>query len=147
MISRALDDQTLPVYGRGKNVRDWLYVEDHCAAIDLVVRRGRAGEVYNVGGHSERTNMEVIRVILQELNKPESLIAFVKDRPGNDLRYAINPTKISLELGWMPATAFDEGIRRTVQWYLDHRAWWEDIIKGDYQDYFERMYTRRERDA
>jgi dTDP-glucose 4,6-dehydratase len=143
MISRALTDQTLPVYGKGANVRDWLYVEDHCAAIDLVARKGRPGEVYNVGGHNERTNLEVVKAILRELGKPETLIGFVTDRPGHDLRYAIDPAKIRAELGWAPTTPFDEGIRRTIGWYLDNRAWWEDILKGDYRNYYERMYVGR----
>ena len=143
MIVRALGGEKLPVYGKGLNVRDWLYVGDHCAAIDLVARKGRPGEVYNVGGHNERTNLEVVRAILGALGKGEELISFVTDRPGHDLRYAIDPTKIREELGWKPATEFDEGIRKTVQWYLDSRPWWEDILKGDYQDYYERMYANR----
>ena len=143
MISRALADESLPVYGRGENVRDWLYVEDHCAAIDLVMRKGREGEVYNIGGHNERRNIDVVKTILKELGKPESLITFVTDRPGHDMRYAIDPTKIHNELGWLPKTSFDEGIHKTVQWYLDNRGWWQDIIAGDYQDYYERMYSNR----
>lgn len=143
MISRALNDETLPVYGKGENVRDWLYVEDHCAAIDLMIRRGREGEVYNVGGHNEWSNLEVVRTILRELNKPESLIRFVTDRPGHDMRYAIDPTKIHTELGWKPATAFDEGIRRTIRWYLENESWWEKIISGEYRNYYERMYGDR----
>ena len=143
MISRALADESLPVYGTGENVRDWLYVEDHCAAIDLVMRKGREGEVYNVGGHNERTNLEVVKTILRELGKPESLITYVKDRPGHDRRYAIDPTKIHTELGWLPQTSFDEGIKRTIRWYLEHRKWWEDILAGDYQDYYEKMYGNR----
>ena len=123
MISRALNDQPLPVYGRGENVRDWLYVEDHCAAIDLVMRLGREGEVYNVGGHNERTNLDVVRTVLKELRKPESLITYVTDRPGHDMRYAIDPTKIHTELGWLPQTRFEEGIQKTVRWYLDNRGW------------------------
>jgi dTDP-glucose 4,6-dehydratase len=143
MISRALADQSLPVYGKGENVRDWLYVEDHCAAIDLVMRKGREGEVYNVGGHNERANIDVVKTILKALDKPESLITYVTDRPGHDMRYAIDPTKIHNELGWLPATSFDEGIQKTIQWYLDNRSWWENILKGDYQDYYERMYAKR----
>ncbi len=142
MISRALADQSLPVYGKGENVRDWLYVEDHCAAIDLVMRMGREGEVYNVGGHNERTNLEVVRTILRELKKPESLITFVTDRPGHDRRYAIDPTKIHNELGWLPKTTFDEGIQKTIRWYLDNRPWWEHILAGEYQDYYEKMYGK-----
>ena len=143
MISRALADESLPVYGTGENVRDWLYVEDHCAAIDLVMRNGREGEVYNVGGHNERTNLEVVKTILAELGKPESLITYVKDRPGHDRRYAIDPSKIHAELGWLPKTTFDEGIRKTIRWYLDNQKWWKDILAGDYQDYYEKMYGNR----
>lgn len=143
MISRALTDQKLPVYGKGENIRDWLYVEDHCSAIDLIIRKGRIGEVYNVGGHNERTNLEVVKTILRELNKPESLIGYVTDRPGHDRRYAIDPAKITTELGWEPKTKFDDGIKKTVQWYLNNRSWWENIISGDYQHYFEKMYGNR----
>ncbi len=143
MITRALGDQSLPVYGKGENVRDWLYVEDHCAAIDLVMRQGREGEVYNIGGHNERSNLVVVKTILQELGKPESLITYVTDRPGHDLRYAIDPGKIHAELGWLPQTPFEEGIRKTIAWYLDHRPWWEQILAGDYQDYYETMYGSR----
>ena len=143
MITRALADESLPVYGTGENVRDWLYVEDHCAAIDLVMRRGREGEVYNVGGHNERTNLDVVKTVLHELGKPESLITFVRDRPGHDRRYAIDPTKIHRELGWLPRTPFDEGIRKTVRWYLDNRAWWEHILAGEYRNYYEHMYADR----
>ncbi|MBQ6432114.1 MAG: dTDP-glucose 4,6-dehydratase [Oscillospiraceae bacterium] len=143
MISRALADESLPVYGKGENVRDWLYVEDHCAAIDLILRNGTDGEVYNIGGHNERTNLAVVKTILHELGKPESLITYVKDRPGHDRRYAIDPTKIHRELGWEPTTGFDEGIKRTVAWYLNNRPWWEHILAGEYQDYYERMYAGR----
>ena len=143
MISRALADESLPVYGNGENVRDWLYVEDHCSAIDLVMRKGTIGEVYNVGGHNERNNLEVVKTILKTLAKPESLITFVRDRPGHDMRYAIDPTKIHEELGWLPVTNFDQGIELTIQWYLDNRDWWEDILAGDYQTYYDRMYQTR----
>lgn len=143
IITRALVDESLPVYGKGENVRDWLYVEDHCSAIDLVIRKGREGEVYNIGGHNERTNLEVVRAVLRELDKPESLITYVTDRPGHDQRYAIDPTKIHNELGWLPATKFDDGIKKTVQWYLDNREWWETILRGEYQDYYEHMYANR----
>ena len=143
MISRALADEALPVYGTGENVRDWLYVEDHCSAIDLVMRKGRVGEIYNVGGHNERTNLEVVRTILRELGKPESLIHYVTDRPGHDMRYAIDPTKIHSELGWLPETKFDDGIKKTIRWYLDNKKWWQDILAGDYQTYYERMYKDR----
>ena len=145
MISRALADEALPVYGKGENVRDWLYVEYHCKAIDLVMRKGRAGEVYNVGGHNERTNLEVVKTILKELGKPESLITFVTDRPGHDMRYAIDPTKIHSELGWLPETKFEDGIRQTIQWYLDNKKWWQDIISGEYQNYFDQYYRQKGR--
>jgi dTDP-glucose 4,6-dehydratase len=143
MIARALADQSLPVYGKGENVRDWLYVEDHCSAIDLIIRKGRVGEVYNIGGHNERTNLEVVKTILRELGKPESLINYVTDRPGHDQRYAIDPAKITSELGWIPATKFDDGIKKTIQWYLDNRSWWEHILSGDYQNYYAKMYANR----
>ena len=143
MITRALADQSLPVYGTGENVRDWLYVEDHCAAIDLILRRGTAGEVYNIGGHNERTNLQVVQAVLAALGKPESLITFVTDRPGHDRRYAIDPTKIHRELGWQPETDFDTGLRRTVEWYLAHRDWWSHILSGEYQNYFQAMYRER----
>ncbi len=143
MISRALSDMPLPVYGKGENVRDWLYVEDHCRAIDLVMRSGRPGEVYNVGGHNERTNLEVVKTILAELGKPERLITFVTDRPGHDMRYAIDPAKIQRELGWTPETRFEDGVARTVRWYLDNRDWWQRILDGEYRDYYDRMYGNR----
>lgn len=143
IISRALNNETLPVYGTGENVRDWLYVRDHCSAIDLVMRKGREGEVYNIGGHNERTNLCVVKTILKQLNKPESLITYVKDRAGHDLRYAIDPTKIHNELGWLPQTDFDTGIKMTVDWYLTHKPWWEHIINGEYQDYYAKMYQDR----
>lgn len=143
MIANALNDQPLPVYGKGENVRDWLYVIDHCIAIDLIIRNGKVGEIYNIGGHNERTNLEVVKTILHELEKPESLIRYVTDRPGHDRRYAIDPTKIKQELGWEPTTTFDEGIKKTIRWYLDNRSWWEHIINGEYQDYYERMYSNR----
>lgn len=143
IISRAVANESLPVYGTGENVRDWLYVEDHCIAIDKIIHKGRVGEVYNVGGHNERTNLEVVKTILKELNKPESLITFVKDRAGHDLRYAIDPAKISAELGWQPTTTFDEGIKRTVKWYLENESWWKSIINGEYQNYYAKMYEGR----
>ncbi len=143
MIANALSDKPLPVYGTGENVRDWLYVTDHCAAIDLIVRQGEDGSVYNIGGHNERTNLEVVKTILRALDKPESLIHFVTDRPGHDRRYAIDPAKIHRELGWLPTTAFDRGMEKTIRWYLDHRTWWEHIISGDYQNYYEKMYGNR----
>ena len=135
MIIHAIQDKKLPVYGKGENVRDWLYVEDHCAAIDLILRKGREGEVYNIGGHNERRNIDVVKTILKELGKPESLIEYVEDRKGHDLRYAIDPAKIHRELGWEPVTKFEEGIRRTIRWYLDNKSWWEDIVSGEYKTY------------
>ena len=143
MIINALNDKKLPVYGKGANVRDWLYVEDHCAAIDLIIRNGKVGEVYNIGGHNERTNLEVVKTILKILGKPETLIEFVTDRKGHDLRYAIDPTKIKNELGWTPQTKFDDGIKKTVDWYLNNRDWWEKIISGEYQNYYAKMYNNR----
>lgn len=140
MISRALNDQSLPVYGKGENVRDWLHVYDHCVAIDLILRNGRVGEVYNIGGHNERTNLEVVQTILRELNKPETLIQYVTDRKGHDLRYAIDPTKIETELNWKPKYNFDTGIKQTIQWYLDNKAWWQNILSGEYSHYFENQY-------
>ncbi len=143
IIANALNDKPLPIYGKGQNVRDWLYVEDHCAAIDLIVRKGREGEIYNIGGHNERTNLQVVKTILKELGKPESLICFVTDRPGHDRRYAIDPTKIHRELGWEPTPHFEDGIRRTVRWYLENRPWWEHIVSGEYRNYYARMYANR----
>ena len=128
MIVNALHDKTLPVYGKGENIRDWLYVEDHCKAIDLIIHKGRVGEVYNIGGHNEMRNIDIVKLICRELNKPESLIQFVTDRKGHDLRYAIDPTKIHNELGWLPETNFNEGIKRTIKWYLDNRDWWQEIL-------------------
>ena len=132
MIINALNDKALPVYGDGANVRDWLYVEDHCSAIDLIIRKGRAGEVYNVGGHNEKSNLDVVKIILKALGKSEDLITFVKDRPGHDRRYAIDPTKIHSELGWLPQTKFEDGIANTIEWYLANKGWWEEIISGEY---------------
>ena len=143
MISRALNNEPLPVYGNGENVRDWLHVYDHCAAIDLILHKGKVGEVYNVGGHNERTNLEVVKTILKALNKPEALITYVKDRPGHDLRYAIDPQKLENELGWKPTYNFDTGIQQTIEWYLNNKQWWENIISGEYQNYFEKQYGDR----
>lgn len=143
MITRAYADQTLPVYGKGENIRDWLYVEDHCSAIDLIIRKGKAGEIYNIGGHNERTNLEVVKAILSEMNKPESLLTYVTDRPGHDLRYAIDPSKIHQELGWLPETKFEDGIRETVKWYMDNQDWWGTILNGEYQSYYEHFYKDR----
>ena len=143
MIANALADKELPVYGKGENVRDWLYVEDHCSAIDLIIHKGRVGEVYNIGGHNEKTNLEVVKIILKELNKSESLIKYVTDRPGHDMRYAIDPTKIHSELGWLPATKFEDGIKKTIQWYLDNKSWWQNIINGEYKKYYDLHYKGR----
>lgn len=143
MISRALADEKLPVYGEGLNVRDWLHVYDHCTAIDLIVRNGHVGETYNIGGHNERTNMEVVKTILSALGKPESLIEHVTDRKGHDRRYAIDPSKIEGELGWKPVYTFETGIPKTIDWYLQNQDWWKNILSGAYRDYFEKMYGSR----
>ena len=140
MIANALADKPLPVYGNGENVRDWLYVEDHCRAIDLIIHAGKVGEVYNVGGHNEKRNIDIVRIICQELGKPESLIVHVEDRKGHDRRYAIDPAKIHRELGWLPETKFEDGIKKTIKWYLEHKRWWQDIINGEYQEYYAKMY-------
>lgn len=140
MIANALADKPLPVYGNGENVRDWLYVEDHCRAIDLIINNGKVGEVYNVGGHNEKRNIDIVRIICQELGKPESLIVHVEDRKGHDRRYAIDPAKIHRELGWLPETKFEDGIKKTIKWYLEHKKWWQDIINGEYQEYYAKMY-------
>lgn len=138
MIANALHGKELPVYGDGKNVRDWLYVKDHCVAIDSIIHKGSVGEVYNIGGHNEKTNLEVVQKIIEVLGKGK--IRFVEDRAGHDRRYAIDPTKIHRELGWLPQTSFDEGIKMTIDWYLSHKEWWENIISGEYQNYYKRMY-------
>ena len=143
MIINALNDKKLPVYGDGKNVRDWLYVEDHCKAIDMIIHADCVGEVYNVGGHNEMANIDIVKLILKELGKPESLIEFVEDRKGHDRRYAIDPTKIKTQLGWEPETKFENGIVKTIKWYLDHKDWWEEIISGDYKNYYEKMYGKK----
>lgn len=143
MIANALADKELPVYGKGENVRDWLYVEDHCSAIDLIIHKGRVGEVYNIGGHNEKTNLEVVKIILKELSKSEDLIRYVTDRPGHDMRYAIDPTKIHNELGWLPATKFEDGIKKTIKWYLDNKEWWQHIINGEYKDYYAKHYSQK----
>ena len=140
IITRALANKKLPVYGEGLNVRDWLYVKDHCSAVDLILHNGTLGEIYNIGGHSEKTNISVVKTILEQLNKPESLIEYVKDRAGHDLRYAIDATKIFNELGWKPETCFDDGIKATIDWYLNNREWWEDILSGEYKEYYKKMY-------
>lgn len=143
MIVNALNNKPLPVYGTGENVRDWLYVEDHCKAIDMILEKGRVGEVYNIGGHNEKANLDIVKIILRYLNKPESLITFVSDRKGHDLRYAIDPAKMKSEIGWVPETTFEEGIIKTIEWYLNNREWWERIISGEYQDYYRNMYMNR----
>jgi len=143
MIKNALEGLPLPVYGDGSNVRDWLHVEDHCRAIDLVLHHGKSGEVYNIGGNNERTNLEIVKTILRHLDKPESLIQFVQDRPGHDKRYAIDAAKIREELGWVPKYTFDIGIKQTIDWYLEHRDWWQRIVSGQYQEYYQKQYAGR----
>ncbi|MCR4652182.1 MAG: dTDP-glucose 4,6-dehydratase [Eubacterium sp.] len=143
MIANALADKPLPVYGEGLNVRDWLYVEDHCKAIDLIMRKGTVGEVYNIGGHNEMKNIDIVKLICDYLDKPYSLIEHVTDRKGHDRRYAIDPTKIHGELGWLPETMFKDGIKMTIQWYLDNKSWWENIISGEYQNYYKEMYGKK----
>lgn len=143
MINNARHDKSLPVYGEGLNVRDWLHVYDHCAGIDLVMRYGKNGEVYNIGGHNERHNIDVVKTILRELNKPETLITYVTDRKGHDLRYAIDPTKIETELGWKPKYNFETGIKETIQWYMDNQEWMDNVTSGDYLKYYEKMYGDR----
>ncbi|APB74075.1 MULTISPECIES: dTDP-glucose 4,6-dehydratase [Paenibacillus] len=147
MISRALSDQQLPVYGDGLNIRDWLYVEDHCSAIDLVIHQGKLGEVYNIGGNNERTNVHIVKTVLEELGKPESLISYVQDRPGHDRRYGIDPTKTMNELGWKPKHSFETGIKETIRWYLDNEEWWTRIQSGEYQQYYAKQYGSRLGDA
>ena len=143
MIANALADKPLPVYGEGLNVRDWLYVEDHCRAIDLILQNGEVGQVYNIGGHNEMRNIDIVKLILKALDKPESLITFVTDRKGHDMRYAIDPTFIHDKLGWLPETKFADGIQKTIDWYLNHKEWWQEIISGEYRSYYERMYANR----
>ncbi len=143
MIINCLHNKPLPVYGQGLNVRDWLYVEDHCKAIDLVLQNGRIGEVYNIGGHNEMKNIDIVKLIVHELGKSEDLITYVTDRKGHDLRYAIDPTKIHNELGWLPETKFADGIKKTIRWYLDNEAWWQPIVTGEYLNYYEKMYGNR----
>lgn len=143
MIANALNDKPLPVYGDGMNVRDWLHVSDHCSAIDLVLHKGKIGEVYNIGGNNEKPNLELVKLLLKHLKKPESLISFVKDRPGHDRRYAIDSSKIQKELSWKPSFTFEKGIRDTVDWYVENRTWWERIVSGEYKEYYRRMYENR----
>lgn len=143
MITNAYSDQELPVYGDGMNVRDWIHVSDHCRAIDCVMRRGRSGEIYNIGAGKELTNLQIVRHILERLEKPESLIKFVKDRPGHDRRYAVDSSKLRLELGWEPVTRFEDGLIQTISWYLEHELWWQRIRTGEYLTYYEQWYKNR----
>jgi dTDP-glucose 4,6-dehydratase len=147
MIANALNDRPLPVYGDGKNVRDWLHVEDHCSAIDMVLHQGRIGEIYNIGGNNEWMNIDIVKLVLKLVNKPESLINFVQDRLGHDRRYAIDSSKIRRELNWQPSYTFERGIQETVRWYVENRKWWENIMSGEYQEYYKRMYEGREKIA
>jgi dTDP-glucose 4,6-dehydratase len=144
MIRNAIEDKPLPVYGDGLHVRDWLYVEDHCSAVDLVLHKGVSGEVYNIGGNNERTNIEVVKTILAELGKPESLIRFVKDRPGHDRRYGIDATKIRRELGWKPKYSYETGIQETIRWYLVNQDWMNQVVSGAYLQYYEQQYRDRQ---
>ena len=143
MIANALAEKPLPIYGEGINVRDWLYVEDHCKAIDLIIRNGKVGEVYNIGGHNEMKNIDIVKIICKALGKSEDLIVHVTDRKGHDMRYAIDPAKIHAELGWLPETKFVDGIQKTIKWYLDNKEWWERIVSGEYQNYYYKMYGDR----
>jgi dTDP-glucose 4,6-dehydratase len=143
IIANALNDKELPVYGDGMNIRDWLYVEDHCSAIDLVMHKGINGEVYNVGGNNERTNLQIVQTILKKLGKPDSLIQYVKDRPGHDRRYGIDASKITEQLGWSPQSPFESGITKTIEWYLSNQEWWSRIQSGDYQEYYAIQYGTR----
>ena len=143
MISNALENKELPVYGDGKNVRDWLYVLDHCRAIELVLFKAKSGEIYNIGGNNEWQNIDIVKLILKLLDKPESLIKFVKDRPGHDKRYAIDASKIKKDLGWQPSVTFEEGIKKTVEWYLNNQDWLNKVKDGSYKEYYEKMYKNR----
>ena len=143
VITRVMENKKVPVYGDGHNVRDWLYVDDHCTAIDAIIHKGTAGEIYVVGGNNEWKNIDIVRLILRELRKPETLISYVKDRPGHDHRYAIDASKISRDLGWAPATSFETGMRKTLDWYLEHDSWWKRIISGEYRNYYRSMYEQR----
>ncbi|MEC3856827.1 dTDP-glucose 4,6-dehydratase [Bacillus sp. WOD8 KX774193] len=140
MITNAVEGKELPIYGDGKNIRDWLHVKDHCSAISLVIHEGKSGEVYNIGGHNERTNNEIVHLIMNKLDAPKELVKYVEDRLGHDRRYAIDPTKITQELGWIPKYTFDTGIIETIQWYLDNQDWWKNIKSGNYMDYYLKQY-------
>jgi dTDP-glucose 4,6-dehydratase len=140
VISRAIKNESIPIYGKGENVRDWLYVQDHCEAIDLIIRKGKNGDVYNIGGHNEKTNLEVVKIILQHLNRPETLITYVSDRAGHDLRYAIDPSKIYKELGWFPKTTFEQGINTTINWYINNHEWLNSILSGEYLKFYDQKY-------
>lgn len=144
MIANALEKRSLPVYGDGMNIRDWLHVKDHCSALDIILHRGNVGEVYNIGGNNEKPNIEIVKLILKNLKQPESLITFVKDRPGHDRRYAIDSSKMQRELGWQPSYTFEQGITETIKWYVDNQKWWKRIISGEYKDYYRQMYEGRE---
>ena len=143
MLINAMNDKPLPVYGKGENVRDWLYVIDHCRAVNLIVRKGTAGEIYNIGGHNERANIDVVKTILHQLGKSETLINYVTDRAGHDMRYGIDPTKINKELGWLPETKFEDGLSYTIEWYKNNKNWWQNVLDGEYQKYYDKMYGDR----
>ena len=143
MINNASQHKPLPVYGEGKNVRDWLYVKDHCYGILAVLEKGKVGEIYNLGGHNEKANIDIVKIILKELGKPESLITYVTDRKGHDLRYAIDPKKAMKELGWKPTTMFNDGIKLTIDWYKHHMDWMQECTSGEYQKYYDKMYSKR----
>ncbi len=142
-ITNALEDKSIPIYGDGLNVRDWIYVEDHCRALDLVTQQGKTGEIYNIGGNNEKTNLELIHMLLDIMGKPESLVTFVADRPGHDRRYALDTTKIRQEISWEPGISFEEGLKNTIEWYIEHQPWWRQIKSGDYIQYYQRMYSQR----
>jgi dTDP-glucose 4,6-dehydratase len=143
MVINALHDKPLPVYGDGLNVRDWLHVDDHCSALVTVLEKGKKGNVYNIGGNSERTNIVIVKTILQAVGKPETLIKYVTDRPGHDRRYAIDASKIRAELGWQPSHVFEQALAQTVNWYLEHKPWWERVTSGAYRQYFDSQYKHR----
>ena len=142
MIANCEAEKPLPVYGEGLNVRDWLYVDDHCSAIDLILEGGKEGQVYNIGGHNEKRNIDIVKIIVAATGKSEDLITYVADRKGHDQRYAIDPTFIHNELGWLPETKFEFGIEKTIKWYMDNKPWWQNILSGEYQHYYERIYGK-----